>query len=223
MPETILVEVAPSDRTTALLYAAPAAAAQGITLILGHGAGAPQRSAFMVMFADELAQRGIDTVTFNFLYTEHKRRLPDRNDRLEQCYRAVIDAVRERGARRLAIGGKSMGGRIASQVAASAPLDLAGLVFLGYPLHPPGKPEQLRSKHLPAIRAPMLFVQGSRDAFGTPDELRPILHELAAPAELFEVEGGDHSFKVTRASPIPQQHVFPMILDHTAQWLQRLA
>jgi uncharacterized protein len=223
MPETILVEVAPSDRTTALLYAAPASIAKGVTLILGHGAGAPQRSAFMVTFANELAQRGIDTVTFNFLYTKHKRRLPDRNDRLEQCYRAVIDTVRERGVQRLAIGGKSMGGRIASQVAARAPLDLAGLVFFGYPLHPPGKPEQLRSKHLPAIRAPMLFVQGSRDTFGTPDELRPILHELTVPTELFEIEGGDHSFKVTKGSPIPQQHVFPMILDHTAQYLQRLA
>ena len=130
MPETILVEVAPSDQTTALLYAAPASDAKGITLILGHGAGAPQRSAFMVTFANELAQRGIDTVTFNFLYTEHKRRLPDRNDRLEQCYRAVIDTVRERGARRLAIGGKSMGGRIASQVAAAAAIDLAGLRVL---------------------------------------------------------------------------------------------
>lgn len=223
MPETILVEVAASDHTTALRYAAPALVAKGITLILGHGAGAPQRSAFMVTFANELAQRGIDTVTFNFLYTEHKRRLPDRNDRLEQCYRAVIDAVRTRSSSRLAIGGKSMGGRIASQVAAAAAIDLAGLVFFGYPLHPPGKPEQLRSKHLPAIRAPMLFVQGSRDAFGTPDELRPILHELEAPTELFEVEGGDHSFKVTKTSPIPQQHVFPMILDHTAQWLQRFA
>jgi predicted alpha/beta-hydrolase family hydrolase len=218
MPETIQVEVAPSDRTTALLYAAPPPDAKGITLILGHGAGAPQRSAFMVTFANELAQRGIDTVTFNFLYTEHKRR---RNDRLEQCYRAVIDAVRERGAQRLAIGGKSMGGRIASQVAASGPINLAGLVFFGYPLHPPGKPDQLRSRHLPAIRAPMLFVQGSRDAFGTPDELRPILREITAPVELFEIESGDHSFKVTKASPIPQQHIFPMILDHTAQWLQR--
>ena len=165
---------------------------KGITLILGHGAGAPQRSAFMVAFANELAERGVDVVTFNFLYTEQRRRVPDRNDRLEQCYRAVIDTVRERGAPRLAIGGKSMGGRIASQVAAAAAIDLAGLVFLGYPLHPPGKPDQLRYKHLPAIRAPMLFVQGSRDAFGTPDELRPILHELAVPTELFEIEGGDH-------------------------------
>jgi predicted alpha/beta-hydrolase family hydrolase len=223
MPETIRVEVAPSDHTTALFYAAAPAAATGITLILGHGAGAPQRSGFMVTFASELAERGVDTVTFNFLYTEQKRRLPDRNDRLEHCYRAVIDTVRKRGARRLAIGGKSMGGRIASQVAAGASIDIAGLVFFGYPLHPPGKPDQLRSKHLPGIRAPMLFVQGSRDAFGTPDELRPILRELAAPTELFVIEGGDHSFKVTKASPIPQQGIFPMILDHTAQWLQRLA
>jgi len=227
-PFELDVAVGPSARTTALVYTAGNGdyAPVGAALVLGHGAGAGQHSGFMVEFANALADLGIDVITFNFLYSEQRRRLPDRGPVLEECYTAVIRAVRERvdtARRRLFIGGKSMGGRIASQVAAGARIDLAGLVFFGYPLRPPGKPEQLRSKHLPAIRTPMLFVQGSRDAFGTPDELRPILHELAAPTELFEIEGGDHSFKVTKASPIPQQHVFPMILDHTAQWLQRLA
>jgi predicted alpha/beta-hydrolase family hydrolase len=178
----------------------------------------------MVSFATELAERGIEAVTFNFLYTEHRRRIPDRNDRLEVCYRAVIDAVRNRiGRNKLAIGGKSMGGRIASQVAAKTPLDLAGLVFLGYPLHPPGKPDQLRSKHLPSIRAPMLFVQGARDAFGTPDELRPIIRELGTAAELFVIEDGDHSFKVPKKTGIPQQDVYRWILDHVVQWLNEAA
>src|SRR5207244_1356215 len=122
-------------------------------------------------------------------------RIPDPNSRLEACYRSVIDAVRGRrrsGAGRLAIGGKSMGGRIASQVAAAGAGELAGLVFLGYPLHPPGRSDRLRSAHLPAVKAPMLFVQGSRDAFGTPDELRPIIAPLAPPGELHVVKGGDH-------------------------------
>lgn len=227
MPESIKVEVAPADQVTALLYPAEASSAAGITLLLGHGAGADQRNAFMVNFATELARRGIDTATFNFLYTEHRRRVPDRNDRLEACYRAVIDTVRDRifhqarGRNKLAIGGKSMGGRIASQVAAASALDLAGLVFLGYPLHPPGKPDQLRSKHLGRIGAPMLFVQGSRDAFGTPEELQPIIRDLGRSAEIFVVEGGDHSFKVPKKIGIPQQQVYNVILDHVAQWLER--
>jgi uncharacterized protein len=100
------------------------------------------------------------------------------------------------------VGGKSMGGRIASQVAGANGDDIAGLVFLGYPLHPPGRPDILRTKHLPDIDAPMLFVQGSRDAFGTPDELTPIIRNLTAPAELCVVEGGDHSFKVPKKAAV---------------------
>ena len=224
MPETIKVDVAPADQVTALLYPAGVSNSAGISLILGHGAGTDQRNVFMVSFATELAERGVEAVTFNFLYTEHRRRIPDRNDRLEVCYRAVIDTVRKRiGSNKLAIGGKSMGGRIASQVAANTPLDLAGLVFLGYPLHPPGKPDQLRSKHLPSIRAPMLFVQGARDAFGTPDELRPIIRELETAAQLFVIEDGDHSFKVPKKTGIPQQDVYRWILDHVVQWLNEAA
>src|SRR5207253_7881775 len=98
------------------------------------------------------------------------RKLPDPKARLESCYRAVIDAMRKRKklkSNRLVIGGKSMGGRIASQVAAANAENIDGLVFLGYPLHAPGRPDKLRDEHLPEIKAPMLFVQGSRDAFGT--------------------------------------------------------
>jgi predicted alpha/beta-hydrolase family hydrolase len=177
-------------------------------LILGHGAGAGQRSTFMINFARALAAMGADIITFNFLYTEQHRRIPDRAPALEACYRAVIDAVRTEvdSARRfLFIGGKSMGGRIATQVAAADPdMDLAGLVLLGYPLHPPGKPEQRRDKHLPAIAYPMLFVQGSRDAFGTPADLTPIVGTLKPASMLHVVENGDHSFKLSRKDPAAQ-------------------
>ena len=121
------------------------------------------------------AGRGLDVLTFNFLYTEQRRRAPDRTEALDACYRAAVGAARRHFARdRVFIGGKSMGGRIASQVAAQGVEgveSLSGLVFLGYPLHPPGKPEQRRDAHLPAIAQPMLFVQGSKDAFGTAAEL----------------------------------------------------
>src|SRR5580693_2163063 len=167
--------------TTALVYPASGDLAHA-TLILGHGAGAGQRSAFMVEYARALSALGLDTVTFNFPYTEQGRRMPDRAPVLEACYRAVIEDARaalESARRALFIGGKSMGGRMATHVAAAdAALPLAGLVLLGYPLHPPGRPAERRDKHLPAIHRPMLFVQGSRDAFGTPAELTPILHGL---------------------------------------------
>jgi predicted alpha/beta-hydrolase family hydrolase len=228
MPELFRVDVAPSEQVTAIVYPAAPRDPAGISLVLGHGAGANQTSGFMVDVAGALAARGIETITFNFLYSEAGRRLPDRNDRLEACWRRVIEATRSgaiggSGARRrLAIGGKSMGGRIASQVAAADPDEIAGLVFLGYPLHPPGRPDKLRSKHLPEIRAPMLFVQGSRDAFGTPDELAPIIKTLKAPARLCVVEGGDHSFKVAKKAALSQQQVYAFILDEIERWLRAL-
>jgi uncharacterized protein len=226
MPEQIRVDVSSSEHVTALAYRAAPHERAGPILILAHGAGANQTSPFMVHFATSLAARGIDTVTFNFVYTEQGRRLPDRNDKLESCYRAVIEAVLsgkfygDASRRKLVIGGKSMGGRIASQVASSGQDGTAGLVFLGYPLHPPGRPDKLRSKHLADIRSPMLFVQGSRDAFGTPDELRPIISELKAAADLCVVEGGDHSFKVSKRSGRTQDHVYEFMLDQILRWLR---
>jgi uncharacterized protein len=224
MPRQLRVELSSNQSATALLYAVAGEDRAGITLILGHGAGAGQTSNFMVEFADALAARGIDIVTFNFLYTERGRRLPDPTSRLEQCYREVIRAVLnllEFRENRLAIGGKSMGGRIASQVAAADAGPMAGLVFLGYPLHPPGRPDRLRAEHLSRIKAPMLFVQGSRDAFGTSDELRPIIDRLPARADLHVVEGGDHSFKVPRKAGLRQDEVHRQIQDFIASWLRR--
>jgi predicted alpha/beta-hydrolase family hydrolase len=208
-------------RTTALLYpavriagASPATSGAPVdaALILGHGAGAGQRSTFMVDFAQALSALGIDVVTFNFLYTEQGRRIPDRAPALEACYRAVIDAVYVQLAsarQALFIGGKSMGGRIASQVAAADPqLRVAGLVLLGYPLHPPGRPTERRDKHLATIGRPMLFVQGTRDAFGTPTELAPILSTLQPPPAIHVVEHGDHSFKLSRKDAVSQAAVY---------------
>ncbi len=200
--ETLAVEVNERESVTAMLYPASKRERAGVTVLLGHGAGADQMSGFMHMFASGLAVRGIDAMTFNFLYTERGRRLPDPKARLESCYRAVINAALNHPKlkkNRLVIGGKSMGGRIASQVAAVEGDRVAGLVFLGYPLHPPGRPDKLRAEHLKDIRAPMLFVQGSRDAFGTAEEIRAVIKKLRLPATLYVIEGGDHSFKVPRA------------------------
>jgi predicted alpha/beta-hydrolase family hydrolase len=223
MPDKMRIEVAPNQEVTALLYIAGKPDLAGVTAILGHGAGADQNSDFMARFATGLAARGINVVTFNFLYTEQGRRVPDANKALEACFRAVIEAVRHKkiGRGTLVIGGKSMGARIASQIAAVSAPDVEGLVFLGYPLHPPGKVEQLRAKHLPDIKVPMLFVQGSRDPFGTPDEVRPILKELKARAEVYVVGTGDHSFKVLKRAGITQEDAYEGVLDRIELWLRQ--
>jgi predicted alpha/beta-hydrolase family hydrolase len=221
-PEKLLVAVNERDSVTALLYPATKSKRIGVTLLLGHGAGANQLSSFMVMAGSELAARGFDVMTFNFLYMEQKRGVPDPKARLESCYLAVIKtalAHRKLKKNRLMIGGKSMGGRIASQVAAIEPANIAGLVFLGYPLHPPGRPDKLRTDHLPAIKAPMLFVQGARDAFGTEAEISAIIKTLKLPATLFAISGGDHSFKVPKRERVPQATVYETIMDKIAEWV----
>jgi uncharacterized protein len=222
-PEKLSVSVSEHETVSALLYCAAKRARARMTVVLGHGAGANQLSGFMRMLAGGLAARGLDAMTFNFLYTERGRRIPDPKAKLESCYRAVIEAARRHKklkTNRLVIGGKSMGGRIGSQVAAAGAGDIAALVFFGYPLHPPGRPDKLRDEHLKDVRAPMLFVQGSRDAFGTPDELRAVIKKFRLPATLYQVEGGDHSFKVPKSAPVPQQQVYETVMDETAHWLQ---
>ena len=216
------VELTSGETVTALLYAAAKADRARVTLILGHGAGANQLSGFMRLFAAGLAERGLDVVTFNFLYMEQGRKIPDPGPRLESCCRAVIDAVvnhKKLKGNRLVIGGKSMGGRIASQVAASNADDIDGLVFLGYPLHPPGRPDKLRSEHLPKIKAPMLFVQGSRDAFGTKPEIQTLIKKLKLPGELHSIDGGDHSFKVPK-SVGPQEQIYTEAMDSIVGWIK---
>ena len=223
-PIDLRIEVTDQNAVTGLLYAAHKPKRQAVTVILGHGAGANQLSGFMRMVAAGLAERGLDVVTFNFLYMEQGRKIPDPKARLEGCYRAVIDAVlkhRSLKKNRLVIGGKSMGGRIASQVAAIDGANIAGLVFLGYPLHPPGRPDKLRAEHFKDISAPLLFVQGSRDAFGRPDEIREALKKMKLRATFYVVEGGDHSFKVPK-SVAPQEEVYEKVMDEIAEWVRGL-
>jgi predicted alpha/beta-hydrolase family hydrolase len=193
-------------------------------LIVAHGAGAGQTSPFLVRAATGLAARGITAATFDFPYITAGRSVPDRAPVLESAWRAAIEAARTRmGPLPLFIGGKSMGGRIASHVAAQAgtgtlPSNLAGLVFFGYPLHPPGKPDQRRDAHLPAIEEPMLFIQGSRDPFGTGDEIRALLPSLQH-ATLHEIAGGDHSFKVP-GGKAKQEPAFVEVIDTAAAWMR---
>jgi predicted alpha/beta-hydrolase family hydrolase len=224
VPESVRVAVGPGA-VTALVYAPPDPARPLATLILAHGAGASQSSAFMVDMAQGLARQGCHVVTFDFPYMEEGRRPPDRAATLEACFREVVAAVRARphlAAGPLVIGGKSMGGRIATHLASEGVAALAGVVVLGYPLHPPGRPDRLRAAHLARIRVPVLVVQGSRDAFGTPDELRAAFEPLGASATLHLVEGGDHSFRVPRRGPIGPAEVLERVREEVARWIRGL-
>jgi len=224
-PHEMRVPLEGGAATTALLYPS-AEPGVGATYILAHGAGAGQRSQFIVDFGRALSALGLDVVTFNFPFTEQHRRIPDRTPVLEHCYRKVIDTVRAEIASArstLVIGGKSMGGRMATHVAAAdRQRTLAGLVLLGYPLHPPGKPHQRRDTHLPSIGRPILFVQGSRDAFGTPDELAPIVATLHPTPTLHVVANGDHSFKVPKQNPMAQAAVYVDVQRAIVNWVAAL-
>jgi len=223
-PNEVPVRLNREAAITALVYSASEPRLDA-TLILAHGAGAGQHSTFMTTFARALAGLGVDTVTFNFLYTEQQRRIPDRRPVLEACYAAVCTAIQgevDSAARALFIGGKSMGGRIATHVAAAGLVEPPrGIVLLGYPLHPPGKPDARRDSHLPDITSPMLFIQGSRDAFGTPAELEPVVRTLRAPAAVHEVTGGDHSFKAS-SNASRQAAVFDDVQRTIVKWMRDL-
>jgi predicted alpha/beta-hydrolase family hydrolase len=191
-------------------------------VILAHGAGNDMTNPLLSAVHTGIAMHGYPTVKFNFPYKERGGRAPDPAPVLEACWRNVLEAVRgdaEIGARRIVIGGKSMGGRMASHVAAQG-ADVAGLVFLGYPLHPPGKSQQLRAAHLPKIKVPMLFFAGTRDPLCSLDLLKKTLAKLEAPVTLHVIEGGDHSFKVLKSMKRSEADVCDELVGVTAQWLK---
>jgi hypothetical protein len=197
---------------TDLAYQGPKRGADRAVL-LAHGAGADMNAATLTTVADALADAKVPSLRFNFPYRAAGRRAPDRPAVLERAVQEAVDELARRTKlppERLVLGGRSMGGRICSMVAADAVGDrgVLGLVLLGYPLHPPGRPAERRDKHLPAIARPMLFVQGARDAFGTPDELGAALAPLNPAPLLYVVERGDHSFKLSRKDPPAQAAIY---------------
>ena len=188
-------------------------------LVLAHGAGAGQQHPFMVQVARGLSARGVNVVTFDFPYMHDRKKVPDRAPVLESCFRTVIATVRQwrpELSRRLFIGGKSMGGRMATHLAAQGVDGLLGTLALGYPLHPPGKPDQLRTAHLPSIATPLLIVQGERDPFGTPEEFEPVLRTVGPAVRFHVVAGGDHSLT---ARGRDKAEALAEVLDVTAGWM----
>ncbi len=188
------------------------------TVVLAHGAGAGSASSWMRQTTAALEARGIQVVTFDFEYISAGRKIPDKAPVLEARFIDVWTTVAATAQGPLIAAGKSMGGRIASMVAARhafvpAP---AGLVFFGYPLHPPGKPTQRRDAHLPGITCPMLFAHGSKDPFGTPGEMQALVAQLPT-ADLHMVDRGDHSLITRRGQPVDD-----LVLDAVSEWIHRL-
>jgi len=185
----------PSADTSASLHGA------GETVVvLGHGAGGDRHTPMLGVLAEALAGSGRAALLYNFPYAERGAGRPDPPRVLESTAREAAElAVARTGASAVVMGGRSMGGRIASQVVARGGV-AAALAFLAYPLHPPGRHEKLRDAHLPGIAAPMLFVQGTRDAFAREDLLHALIDRLGDRAKLHPVEGADHSFRVLKRS-----------------------
>lgn len=212
---------------TAQVWSGGASGAAAV--ILAHGAGTDMRHRHLQRHAADLVAGGHPTALFNFPYTELGRKSPDPAPRLLSAWRDVVVALRPAlGADRpLVIGGRSMGGRIASMLAAAegADLGLAGVACLAYPLHPPGRPDRLRVAHWPDLTVPVLLVSGSRDAMAPPDALRANLAAYMPPglATLHEVAGADHSFRVRKVDGRTEDTALAEVASATITWLARLA
>jgi len=193
-------------------------------LVLAHGAGAGMNHPFMEKLAEELAAVGIASFRYQFPYMEEQRRVPDAPGVLTATVAAAVRAASE-AAPRLPIfaGGKSMGGRMTSQAAAQGLLEsVKGLVFFGFPLHPPKKPGTKRADHLVKVKAPMLFLQGTRDTLADLKLLRPVCAALGSRATLRVIDAADHSFHVLKGSGRNDAEVLRELAETTASWSQHL-
>ena len=197
-------------------------AGEGTGVILAHGAGNDMNHPLITSFADGLAEAGHVTLRFNFLYRD---RGLESADSLEVLFRAWEGAYRflhehpRCSPRVLVAAGKSLGGRVAAQMVAEGLLPVNRLVFLGYPLHPPGKPERLRDAHLYGIAVPMLFFAGTRDSLCDLSLFKAVLERVTAPWALEVVEGGDHSFHVPRAAGLSDEEIHRRMLERVLGWL----
>src|SRR2546423_7149132 len=193
--------------------------AEGI-LVVGHGAGNDMDAPLLVGFTDGLAAAGVGSLRFNFPYKRQGRRAPDPAPVLRDALTAAFEEARGRSrGRPVFAGGKSLGGRIASLLVADG-MPAAGLVFVGYPLHPPGKPERIRDDHLDRIEVPMLFLQGTSDPFARWDLVEAVCKRLGGRAALHPVKGGDHSFRV-RGARMPDEEIGRALAGPAAEFMHR--
>jgi predicted alpha/beta-hydrolase family hydrolase len=206
-----------SGEVSALLVRAPGAR---LLYVLAHGAGAGMRHPFLESIAQRLAERGVATLRYQFPYMERRARRPDPPAVAAATVRAAVaEAARVAPGLPLLAGGKSFGGRMTSTAQAEQPLPgVRGIVFLGFPLHPPGRPDDTRAEHLARVQIRMLFLQGDRDDFADLKLLRPVVKRLGALATLHLVQGGDHSFHVLKRSGRTDADVMTELVETIDQW-----
>ena len=216
--QSLRIEVRPGEAVSALLVRPAQSRA---CYVFAHGAGAGMTHSSMEMFAAGLAERGIATLRYQFPYMEKGSRRPDPPVVAHAAVRAAVaEAGRCCPGLALIAGGKSFGGRMTSQAQALSPLSgVRALAFLGFPLHPAGKPSSDRAKHLADVDIPMLFLQGTRDALAELRLLEPVVKSLGSRARLHLVEGADHSFHVLKSSGRNDREVMTEVLDAFAAWV----
>ena len=219
--EKLRIAVPGNGEVSALLVRPPTAR---WLLVLGHGAGAGMTHPFLESLAKELAEAGVVTLRYQFPYIEERRRVPDKPEVLISTVAAAIDRARETAPELpLLAGGKSMGGRMTSQASAQGLLEpVKGLVFFGFPLHPPNRPGTKRAEHLAKVNVPMLFLQGTRDTLADLTLLRPICEELGPRATLHVIPEGDHSFHVLKKAGKTDAEVIKELAETTAAWAEKL-
>ena len=218
--ETREWRVAVGAEQTSAIYQ-PATTDPKALFVCAHGAGGHKADRGMDRLAAVLCGNGFDLVRFNFLYREAGSKRPDPMPRLTQCFEAVVTHARaELGKKTLIIGGRSMGGRAASMMTAEG-FACDGLLLFAYPLHPPGKPDQLRAAHLPKIQIPVLCINGTRDAFCTKELMERALETVRTSWTMHWLEGADHSFRVLRSSGRSDAQVHAEIGESAARWLSR--
>ena len=211
------------DAETSAIYEPASSELDVATFVAAHGAGGSMSDRSMLAVANALRARGVGVVRFNFLYKEKGSGRPDPMPKLMATVTAVVERARAElgNPRPLIIGGRSMGGRAASMLAAEGfPAD--GLLLLAYPLHPPGKPDQLRDAHLPRIAMPVLCFNGTRDDFCTPALMERAITTVTAPWEMRWLEGADHSFHVLKSSGRNDAAVLSEVAETSARWLAEL-
>ena len=200
-------------------------AARTVAVIVAHGAGNDMHHPFMVHFSEGLSRAGYVSLRFNFPYKEKGQKAPDPQEKLIRTWQAAFEFIKthpQYGTSLIVAAGKSMGGRVASQMTADALISPKALIFLGYPLHAPGKKEQLRDAHLYRISVPMLFFAGSRDTLCDIELLHNVLNRLKAKWELESIEGGDHSFVLPKSFDTSEDEVYARILRRTISWLDQM-
>ena len=222
--ETIRIPVRGGEQVSAVLSLPESDRSPGpVGVILAHGAGNDMHHPLLVSLSQGLVKAGYLTLRFNFLYREKGRKRPDGQNILEKTWLSVFQFLQDHPRYRpenILAAGKSMGGRVAAQMVAESLLPVTHLIFLGYPLHPPGKSEKLRDSHFDQIETPMLFFAGTRDSLCDLTALNRVLERLSASWELQVIEGGDHSFRLPKSADRTQDEIYQQILQKTLEWLE---